>query len=58
MLVNRTEIDTRIKEIKGLNCPKGKGLIIIMRKDHLIKRKMATNKIEVLMLLKSKNCLQ
>jgi len=58
MPVIRTEIDTRIKKIKGVNCPKGEGLMIITRKDHLARRQMATNKIEVLMSLKSKNCLQ
>jgi len=51
----RIETDTKIKGIEGINCPKGNGLIAIRRNDHLAKRKMATSKIEVFMLLKSKN---
>jgi len=55
MPVIRAEIDTKIKLIDGIHCPKGRMLIINSRRDHLATRKMATSKIEVLVLSKSKN---
>ena len=58
MLVVRTDINTRAENAKGVNCPRGDGLMTIMRRDHLAKRKTATDKIEVFMLSKSKNCVE
>ena len=55
MPVIRAEIGIKIKVIEGIGCPKGKTLIMIRRRDHLATRKIAANKTEVLILLKSKN---
>jgi len=58
MLVIRAEIDTSGKVIQGANCPKGKMLIIVRRRDHLAARKSATSKTEVHILVKSRNLRQ
>lgn len=55
MPVIRAEIGIKIKVVEEIDCPNERILIIIRRRDHLATRKIATNKTEVLILLKSKN---
>jgi len=55
MPVIRAEIGIKIKVVEEIDCPNEKILIIIRRRAHLATRKIAANKTEVLILLKSKN---
>lgn len=58
MLIVTAEMDNEIKVIEGTECPNGKIRITLSRRDHLARTKMATNKIDVLILVKSKNVRQ
>ena len=54
-LVINTEVASKPIGDEGMDCPSGKTLNTIGRRDHFAKRKIATNRIWVFTLLKSKS---